>query len=476
MFLLADGGAQSADPPEWVRAWLDGRASRAAAAATRSERPAEIDPEARAKRLASRERKVAAGIDELDRWLRDLMRRGLDSTRSEGYRFWDAMGARLVDAQAGGLGRSVRGLASAANSGDAWPHVLLEGAGRLHLLCEAYRRADSLPDELRADVRSLVGWNVKEEELDPAGAVVDRWLVIGQRVDDRGDIVTARTFLLGESSGRIGLQLAFGVGAAPPTLLAVPGQAFRASVTFYPSATPLRVAVRAPIEPDGETTSIPNAITLAMAVEEHAARLARNPFVGAWPVVIGDVVPILRDGRLLVRDADGIALSLVTPEVAPRLLAISGGHPIHLVAEWDGAWLRPLAAFADGRLASVTADPEAIEVKIDDPDWSALVSAALLGTERTGGTAPIPESVAEPRPRGRYRGGHPGSSRIDGCPSPSRPNDRRRPGPSAPCQRDGPATPAERVRSTIRRTRLRGATVTRTGSASARSTYRSAVA
>ena len=99
----------------------------------------------RAPNGSRRERKVAAGIDELDRWLRDLMRRGLDSTRSEGYRFWDAMGARLVDAQAGGLGRSVRGLGSAANSGDAWPHLLLEGVGRLHLLSEAYRRADRSP-------------------------------------------------------------------------------------------------------------------------------------------------------------------------------------------------------------------------------------------------------------------------------------------------------------------------------------------
>ena len=42
----------------------------------------------------------------------------------------------------------------------------------------------------------------------------------------------------------------------------------------------------------------------------------------------------------------------------------------------------------------VTADADTIEVKIDDPDWSALVSAALLGTERTGGTAPIPTAVA----------------------------------------------------------------------------------
>ena len=394
LFLVADGGAPAADPPDWVQSWLDSRAGRAAAAATRSERAAEIDPEARAKRVASRERKVAAGIDELDRWLRDLMRRGLDSTRSEGYRFWDAMGARLVDAQAGGLGRSVRGLGAAANSGDAWPHLLLEGAGRLHLLSEAYRRSDELPEDLRADVRSLVGWNVKEDELDPANAVEDQWLVIGQRIDDRGEIVTARTFLQGQTSARVGLHLAFGVGAAPPTLLAVPGQAFRATVTFYPSATPLRVAVQPPIVPDGEGTSIPFSSTLAAVVEDHGARLARNPFAGAWPVLIGDVVPVMRGDQLLVRDADGAALPIVTADVAPRLLAISGGHPILLVAEWDGARLRPLAAFADGRLASVTAEPDTIELKIDDPDWSALVSAALLGTERTGGTAPIPAAVA----------------------------------------------------------------------------------
>ena len=394
LFLVADGGAPTADPPDWAQSWLDARASRAAATATRAERPTAIDPEARAKRIATRERKVAAGIDELDRWLRDLMRRGLDSTRSEGYRFWDAMGARLVDAQAGGLGRSVRGLASAANAGDAWPHLLLEGAGRLHLLSEAYRRADQLPDGLRADVRALVGWNVKEDELDPADAIEDRWLVVGQRIDDRGDIVTARTFLLGETSGRLALHLAFGVGAAPPTLLAVPGQAFRAALTFYPSSTPLRAAVRPPIEPDDDVTGVPGAVTLAEVVEEHAARLASNPFAGSWPVVIGEVVPVLRGDRLLVRDADGATLPLLSPDVAPRLLAVSGGHPVTLVAEWDGSSLRPLAAFADGHLASVTTDADAIAAKVDDPDWAALVSAALLGTERTGGNAPIPSTVA----------------------------------------------------------------------------------
>ena len=95
-----------------------------------------------------------------------------------------------------------------------------------------------------------------------------------------------------------------------------------------------------------------------------------------------------------MRDADGTALPLLTSDVAPRLFAMSGGHPVTLVAEWDGSWLRPLAAFTDGRLASVTTDAESTDVKVDDPEWSALVSAALLGTERTGGNAPIPATVA----------------------------------------------------------------------------------
>ena len=42
----------------------------------------------------------------------------------------------------------------------------------------------------------------------------------------------------------------------------------------------------------------------------------------------------------------------------------------------------------------MTAEADTIEVKVDDPDWSALVSAALLGTERIGGSAPIPTAVA----------------------------------------------------------------------------------
>jgi len=401
MFLLAAGKVGDGQPPDWAATWLESRAARAAAAATgpaQAAQPAQADPLARARRQEAREKKVAAGIEELDRWLGDLMRRGLDGTRSEGYRFWDAMGARMVDAQAGGLGRSVRALGWAATAGETWPHLLLEGSARLHLLCAAYRRAAELPEPLRADVRSLVGWTTKEEDLEGGDEVEDRWLVVGRRVDDTGQVITARTFLLGEGSGRFALHLAFGVDSAPPTALAMPGQAFRATLAFYPSATPLRATVRPMIVPDGEVLSIPGAERLEQTVARHAQRLALNPFLDNWPVALREVVPVLHGGyggRLLAREENGAALPLVPASVGPRLLAVTGGRAATVIGEWDGSALRPMSVLQDARLVPIEGDGGRPEVDRDgDPEWSALLSAALLGTERIGTTVPVPAAAA----------------------------------------------------------------------------------
>src|SRR5262249_5329197 len=64
---------RAADEPADVTAWLDGRDSRAKAAADKAagDGPAVVDTEAAEKRADARERKVAAGLDELDRWIGD---------------------------------------------------------------------------------------------------------------------------------------------------------------------------------------------------------------------------------------------------------------------------------------------------------------------------------------------------------------------------------------------------------------------
>jgi hypothetical protein len=401
MFLLAaDASAfpTAADPPAWASEWLASREQRAEKADARSAmeegRTAEPDPAARAKRVQARERKVDAGLSDLDRWLQDLVRRGLAAAKSEGYAFWDQAGARLVDAQAASLGREVRTLGAVTNSGAGWADGALERVGRLHLIVEAYRRLETLPEDLRADVRSLVGWTVKEDELPPDGTVSDRWLVLGRTVSADDRLTTARTWLTGEQSGRFALHLAFTVGGVNPAPLAMPGSSFHGDLVFYPSATPLRVAVGAIGDAGQAVTSLPAASTIAVAADTFAGMLARNPFLTSWPVALAEVVPVGRGTEMHLRDGSGVTVRATPDAIAARLLALAGGNPVAVFGLWSGRAIRVLAALADGRFVDLGTDTAADGAGEGPPSggaqpagngdpWGRVVSAALLGTART---------------------------------------------------------------------------------------------
>src|SRR4051794_8201433 len=86
LLLLRAGGRMAAGtPPEWVGEWRAGREKRAARP-RREPGEAPRDPEAAARRAAEREARVAAGVEDLRRWLRDAVRGGLAASR---LRAWD---------------------------------------------------------------------------------------------------------------------------------------------------------------------------------------------------------------------------------------------------------------------------------------------------------------------------------------------------------------------------------------------------
>ena len=105
-----DAVAEAAAAADFAGEWADQRGQRAPTRAGRAARdPAEIaDPGAQAKRRAEREATMTAGLDELERWLGDLVRQGLAGARRQPYAYWDTMAARLVDAQLPGLADRVR--------------------------------------------------------------------------------------------------------------------------------------------------------------------------------------------------------------------------------------------------------------------------------------------------------------------------------------------------------------------------------
>lgn len=353
LLLARDAGPfTQQDAPEWAATWLAGRAKRAETRATKPAPPpgGVADPRAAERRAASREAKISAGLGELDLWLQDVVRRGLAATQTQPYSFWEGPAGRLVNAQAPGLARRVRDLAGVPQSGGDWPARLLGELGLLHLAVAGYRRLDTLPPETQADVRAVVGWTQGQDEVLTAESVRDEWLVLGQHVGEEDKLRVQRTWLWGRSRARAALILHFAAAKQPLDASLVLGTQLDADLTFFPSAYPLRALVKARHAPQVPLADLPGYPTIAAGLAAYAAGLAAYPWLDLFPLPLSAVVPIRAGDEWAVRDTAGQVLPL-----SPRfergwpLLALSGGHPLGLFGEWDGAVLRPLGAWAGGR-------------------------------------------------------------------------------------------------------------------------------
>ncbi|MFG1699368.1 SWIM zinc finger family protein [Nonomuraea sp. NPDC049309] len=86
-----------------------------------------------------------------------------------------------------------------------------------------------------------------------------------------------------------------------------------------------------------EAGSVPPGMTVAEALDEITRVLAEDPWTESWPLVLRDVIP---DRRSLG------GLPLHPRSIEPwRLIAVSGGHPLTVAAEWTPVGLRPLTTW-----------------------------------------------------------------------------------------------------------------------------------
>jgi len=356
LLIFADqpGAFTAGDAPDWVTDWLERRTQRTEQRAAKAAERPPADPEARAKRAAQRADKVHRGVEELALWLADLVRQGLGAAQAQPVRYWENIAARMVDAQAPGLARWVRNLADNASSGEGWQERMLAAAGRLHLLLEAYARIDALPAALQADVRTCIGWPTPKEELLAQAGVTDAWTVLGQRIEREEKLRVQRTWLWGEATGREALILQFAAGAQPFEMAFVPGARFEGRLVYFPSAQPLRAIVATRTDAASGVVGL-RAPGVAAARDAYVGALAEQPWIERWPLRVGGVVPRRDDAggwQLVDAEGDGVALDERTA-CGWQLLAISGGAPLEVFGEWDGARLQPMSVATEGRLFTV---------------------------------------------------------------------------------------------------------------------------
>ncbi|MGI8504367.1 MAG: SWIM zinc finger family protein [Hassallia sp.] len=310
-----------------------------------------IDTVAQAKRALMRYNKVTAGMQDLELWLRDLVRQGLAVVQGQPYSFWDTVAARLVDAQAPGVARLLREIASIPHSGIGWEERLLTQLGRVYLLISGFKRLETFPAEMQADIRTQIGWTQQSEELLTSSGMRDRWLILGQRVTEEDKLRSQFNWLWGEQSQQPALILNFAYGSQPLDTSLIPGTSIDAELVFFESAYPLRSLIKIHHDAAEPVDKMPGYSSIRDMMQAYAKALARNPWIEQFPVALQAVIPVFNDDGSCrgVRDPDGYMLSTsgLNSQQAWQLLALSGGHVVGIFGEWNGDRFLPLSVYAE---------------------------------------------------------------------------------------------------------------------------------
>ncbi|MCB9759679.1 MAG: SWIM zinc finger family protein [Alphaproteobacteria bacterium] len=353
MLLQATTGLPERPAPERVSGWLSRRS-------TQQRSKGRVDQAARDKREQARVRKVEAGLEALKTWLCDRVRLGIAELESRPPSFWREQAARMEDAQLKGLPERILAIEQRIGAAPGWPEDVLAELGSLALLVEAWRHREDLPEPLLAGLRGRLGWSTpRKAVLEEGERVEDRWLVVGARAQETlwVDGLTAhRSWLVGARTGQRARVLRFEHRAErmrarlqpprPDELPLLPGQRFEGTLAFFPGPDRDRALVCERRDAPGGDP-LPHAEPISAALEGVADALARDPWRTRHLLLLGDVTPAPSGAGWVVADAaDALPLGSRSPWT---LLALSGGRPLSLAAEWDGAHLHPLGVAAAGR-------------------------------------------------------------------------------------------------------------------------------
>lgn len=354
LFLYAESpvAAPLGEPPEWVADWLLKRRDREEKKSDKNAEQADkpVDEKAQLKRVEQRETRVSAGLERLDLWIRDLVRNGLAGLESQPPSFWDEQARRLVDAQSPGLSSRLLALGELPGSSPDWPMQMLSELGRIKLLIHAWQRIEQIDTPLQSDIRQMIGWIISQEELaERTDGVQDIWCVVGQTTSEEKQLRVQRAWLLGRETGRWALVVQFATLGQPFAEVLPVGTERPGTVVYYPGASEQRGKL---IRQEGGiaevTRRLPGTDRFDDFLGEVSSQFARQPWVRGLCGLFSDVTIVPREKEWILRDSAGNGLPL-SPKNHWKLLALTGGAPCDLAAEWEGRSLHPLGVYIQGR-------------------------------------------------------------------------------------------------------------------------------
>lgn len=329
--------------PESVRMWLK--------SLQEAQQKSLANQEAADKNRAKRLEQMKAGIEELEIWLSDMMQQGLAALEGEGEAYWQAVGAKMVDAKLGSIGRRLKGLGEWIGT-KHWQEQLLLEVSELYLLAQGFKKLETLPSNLQQEILTLAGISVKKQEvLDQENGIRDNWLAIGQVSGQEDKILYRRTWFLGEKTQHQGMVLDYAPVHLGFNSSWTVGAVYQGEAVYYPSIYPLRMLFRRFQYSNQAFSNFVGFEDFEAFLNQYAQATAAHPWILAFPALLEDVVPVMQTNELLLVDKHKKYLSAKTREGSDwELLALSGGHSICVFGEWERGCFFVMSVLADNRL------------------------------------------------------------------------------------------------------------------------------
>lgn len=285
------------------------------------------------KRQEARRQKMLAGFEELELWLRDLLRAGWITLPDKPRSFWDAAAARMVDAQSPGAAVLIRKLRDLSYADDAaWKMEAIELLTQLWTLTKGFLQMDRLPEARQVQLRSVAGWGAGPKEVwqdGDAERLTDHWWVVARQTEKLDDITTQRNWLYGCNSGRFATVLYFGFKNTPIESPLEPGSIYHATMAFFPFG---HRGVIGETTPGAPPETAPEGFAHWREAEQYAAReRIRFPWTEQSAVIVRGLSPAKMDEQWGLQDHQGNFRHLPASfqnKPLLRLLALSGGAPL----------------------------------------------------------------------------------------------------------------------------------------------------
>ena len=318
---------KEADEPDWVTAWLSKREEKAEKKEQKAKSDAPVDEAAQAKRQAMRHTKVLNGIDELEIWIKDLLRNGLINTPERAYTLFDGIARRMVDAQAPGLANRLRSIQEINFYDETWKYKLTDQLGKLYLLMKAYKNLEQQPEDWQNEIRTQIGYPQAKEDVLAGEVIEDQWIVLHKKSQKVNELNNDIYWLHGQQSNRFAVYFSFTAPGSLPEYNLMPGSIYHAKLCFYKGVGNLRALFKE-CELSGETYVPHFCSNLQEAASRYRETLQVNPFAENVPILVENIRLSAQGKQLYIQDVNNERMPVQMQETTKTdILAVTGGKP-----------------------------------------------------------------------------------------------------------------------------------------------------